>query len=123
MREMVGAYREARLYLERTLEITERMLGEEHSETATSLNNLAILLKNQGDYERALEIQEKVLGEEHPDTATSLNNLANLLSDQGDYEGAKSLYERALEIREKILGEEHPYTSRLVRENLADLES
>ena len=45
------------------------MLGAEHPDTASSLNNLAGLLQAQGDlagapplYERALAIWEKVLG-------------------------------------------------------------
>jgi tetratricopeptide (TPR) repeat protein len=93
------------------------MLGAEHPDTATSLNNLALLFKSQGDhdgarplYERALAISEKVLGAEHPDTAITLNNLALLLQSQGDYAGARPLYERALAIREKVLGAEHPDT-------------
>ncbi len=75
------------------------MLGPEHPDTATSLNNLACLLKDQGDlaaarplYERALAIREKALGPEHPDTATSLNNLARLLQEQGDLAGARPLF-------------------------------
>ena len=82
--------------------------------TATSLNNLALLLQAQGDlagarplFERALAIREKALGPEHPDTATSLNNLAPLLQAQGDLAGARPLFERALAIREKALGPEH----------------
>ncbi len=65
--------------------------------TATSLNNLAHLLKAQGDfagarplYERALAIFEKALGPEHPFMATSLNNLAALLQAQGDLAGAQA---------------------------------
>ncbi len=53
--------------------------------TAQSLNNLASLLRAQGDYaaarplfERALTIREQALGPLHPHTATSLNNLADL---------------------------------------------
>ena len=95
--------------------------------TATSLNNLARLLQDQGDlagarplFERALAIREKALGPEHPDTATSLNNLAVLLQAQGDLAGARPLYERALAIREKALGPEHPDTI-LTRDNLANL--
>jgi tetratricopeptide (TPR) repeat protein len=93
------------------------VLGAEHPDTATSLNNLAALLDSQGNYEgarplyeRALAIKEKVLGAEHPNTAISLNNLALLLYSQGNYEGARPLYERALSIREKVLGAEHPDT-------------
>ena len=48
--------------------------GPEHPDTATDLNNLALLLLYQGDlaaarplYERALAIREKVLGAEQPE--------------------------------------------------------
>ena len=58
------------------LAIREKALGPDHPDTATSLNNLAMLLRAQGDlaaarplYERALAIREKALGPDHPDTA------------------------------------------------------
>ena len=80
----------ARPLYERALAICEKVLGPEHPDTATSLNNLALLLQDQGDlagarplFERALAICEKALGPEHPDTATSLNNLAILLAGPG----------------------------------------
>ena len=51
----------------------EKVLGAEHPDTATSLNNLAYQLQSQGDYagakplyERSLAIREKALGAEHP---------------------------------------------------------
>ena len=82
---------------------------------ATSLNNLALLYRAQGQYEkaaplheRALAIWEQALGPEHPHVATSLNNLALLYDNQGQYGKAEPLYERALAIREKALGPEHP---------------
>jgi tetratricopeptide (TPR) repeat protein len=121
-----AAYSLARPLLKRALAIREKVLGPEHPDTATSLNNLAFLLiAAQGDltqakplYERALAIREKVLGPEHPDTAASLNNLATLLRDQRDLVGARPLFERALAILEKVLGPEHPNTNR-ARRNLA----
>ena len=123
----LAAYMEARSLHERALEINERALGPEHPDTAKSLNNLALLLKDQGEltgarllYERALEINERALGLEHPETATSLNNLARLLQDQGDLAAAGPLHERALAIREKVLGSEHPLTA-LSLNNLARL--
>ena len=80
-----------------------------------SLNNLAVLLRAQGDlagarplYERALAIREKVLGPEHPDTARASTTSPVLLQAQGDLAGARPLYERALAIEEKVLGPEHP---------------
>jgi tetratricopeptide (TPR) repeat protein len=114
----LAAYAQARPLYERALAIREKLLGAEHPDTATSLNNLARLLKSQANYEgarplyqRALEIYEKTLGPEHPWTATALNNLARLLQDQGDYEEARPLFERALAIRDKAQGAEHPDTA------------
>jgi tetratricopeptide (TPR) repeat protein len=113
-----AVYSAGRPLLERALAIREKLLGPEHSDTATSLNNLASLLQDQGDLagvrpllERALAIYERALGPEHPYTSASLNNLASLLQDQGDLAGARPLFERALAIREKALGPEHPGTA------------
>jgi tetratricopeptide (TPR) repeat protein len=108
---VTGLWREA-------VSISETLLGREHPDTAVSLNNLAVLLKEQGDlagarplYERALAIWEKILGPEHSDTATSLDNLAVLLEVQGDLAGARPLLERALAIREEVLGPDHASTA------------
>jgi tetratricopeptide (TPR) repeat protein len=114
----VADYAQARPLYERVLAMREKARGPEHPDTATSLNNLAAVLQDQGDlagarplFERALAIREKVLGPEHPDTAASLNNLAGLLRAQGDLADARPLYERALAIREKVFGPEHPDTA------------
>ncbi|MGA7239941.1 MAG: FxSxx-COOH system tetratricopeptide repeat protein [Bryobacteraceae bacterium] len=101
----------------RALEAGERVLGREHPNTLTLVNNLAFLLSSKGDYDgaeplyrRALEAQERVLGHEHPNTLTSVNNLASLIENKGDYDAAEPLYRRALEARERMLGREHPDT-------------
>ncbi|MCP4359898.1 MAG: tetratricopeptide repeat protein, partial [Chloroflexi bacterium] len=67
------------------LAIREKVLGPEHPDTATSLNNLALLLQAQGDYEgalpyydRALAIFEAKLGPNHPNTRIVRSNLASL---------------------------------------------
>ncbi len=110
-----GKYIEAIPLAERALAIREKVLGREHPDVASSLNNLAALYKSQGNYAkaeplylRALTIREKVLGREHPDVATSLNNLAFLYESQGNYSKAEPLYLRSLAILEKVLGREHP---------------
>ena len=81
-------------------QLREEVLGPMHPDTATSLNNLAILYDNQGKYDdaeplykRALAVTEEVLGPMHPDTATSLNNLAVLYNNQGKYDDAEPLYQ------------------------------
>jgi CHAT domain-containing protein/F0F1-type ATP synthase beta subunit len=110
-----GQYAAAIPLAERALAIREKVLGEEHSLVATSLNNLALLYQAQGNYsqaeplyQRSLAIYEKVLGKEHSLVATSLNNLALLYQAQGNYSQAEPLYQRSLAIYEKVLGKEHP---------------
>ena len=72
------------------METRERILGPEHPNTLTSLNNLAVLLYEKGDddaaeplYRRALEASERIRGPEHPRTLTIVNSLAMLLNATG----------------------------------------
>ena len=104
------------------------MLGEEHPDVATSLNNLAMLYQSQGQYDKAsplyqqsLPILMKVLGEEHPDVAQSLNNLAESYRSQGQYDKALPLSQQSLAIIEKMLGKEHPNT-KTIAENLRNIQ-
>ena len=122
-----GRYGEAEPLYKRSLAIYEKLLGAEHSLTATSLNNLAGLYESQGRYveaeplyKRSLAITEKVLGSEHPHSGASLNNLAGLYKSQGRYVDAEPLYKRSLAIKEKVLGREHPSTATSLN-NLAAL--
>ena len=114
----LGAYAQARPLYERALALREKRLGPEHPDTAETLNNLALSLREEGNHEaarplleRALAINEKALGPEHAATATSVNNLALLLRDQGDLAAARPLFERALAGVEKAFGAEHPATA------------
>ncbi len=114
-------------FLERALALDEKMLGPNHPDTATSLNNLGFALRVQGDfagalshYERALEIRTKALGLDHPETARSLNNLGYLLQEQGDLQGARLYFERALAIFEKTVGSDDPAAARCIN-NLGSL--
>ena len=95
----------------------QKLLGKEHPDTLTSMNNLASVLDNQGKYEeaeeidrRVLKLYEKVLGKEHPDTLTSMNNLALVLDNQGKYEEAEEIHGQEWKLSEKVLGKEHPGT-------------
>jgi tetratricopeptide (TPR) repeat protein len=114
----LGAYSQARPLSARALAIAQEAFGPEHPDTAAYLNNLAFLLKDQGDragarpyFESALAIYEKALGPEHPHTATSLDNLAELLREQGNFADARPMHERALAIREKAKGPQDPDTA------------
>ena len=122
-----GKYTQAIPLAERELAIREKILGKEHPDVATSLNDLARLYQEQGSYEKAeplfvrsLAIREKVLGKEHPDVATSLINLAALYQQEGSYQKAEPLFVRSLAINEKVFGKEHPNVA-LSLNNLAAL--
>lgn len=113
-----AAYPQAVALFRDALAIREKVLGAAHPDTATSLNNLALVLQHHGDFaearplfERALAIWEKALGPEHPLTATALSNLAYLLQGQGNFTEARLLHQRALAIREKALGAGHRDTA------------
>ena len=109
------------------LRINKMVLGEEHPDYITSLNNLAYAYSYLGKYDdaeslykEALNIGEKIFGEEHPYYASSLHNLAFIYKIKGNYSAAEPLFLTSLTIIKKVLGEEHPeYTADL--NNLAGL--
>ncbi len=75
---------------QRALTIYEKVLGPEHPETASTLNNLALLYAVQGKdekaellFQRALAIREKVFGPYHPFTKRTRDNYTNLLQKMG----------------------------------------
>jgi tetratricopeptide (TPR) repeat protein len=84
--EVQGKYEVAEEMYRRELEGCEKVLGTDHLDTLTSVNNMAILLQGQGKYEaaeemyrRPLEGREKILGPEHPSTLRSMEGLSNCL--------------------------------------------
>jgi tetratricopeptide (TPR) repeat protein len=112
-----GAYGLAETLYRREWEITRQIRGDEHPYTLASVNNLALMLQEQGDLAEAQKIQEEVLGiqrrilgAEHPDTLTTIINLAGTLKAQGDLDGAREKQERVLEIQRRTRGDEHPDT-------------
>jgi tetratricopeptide (TPR) repeat protein len=98
-----------------SLEIKRRVLGHEHPETLSTINNLAGLFRDQGKYAQAeplltkvLEVRRRVLGQEHPDTLLSMNNLALLYLHQSKYRAAEAIYIKVLEFQRHVLAAEHP---------------
>ena len=92
------------------------MLGEEHPDTLTSMNNLAWTLGAQGDHagarrlqERVLEVRTRVLGKEHPNTLTSMLNLGLTLLKVND-DTAPGLLRKCLASHRRVLGDQHPDT-------------
>ncbi len=98
-----------------SLELRQRLLGADHPDVATSLNNLASVELQRGEldraeelYKRSLDISKSTLGEWHPDVAESLSNLAIVAYNRGNREETLRLDEQALQIREHSLGRDHP---------------
>lgn len=75
----------AKVFLSRSLEMRQRVLGPDHPDCAQSLNNLAALHTERREYEmaedmyeRALDIRKKALSPDHPSLAYTLKHLAML---------------------------------------------
>ena len=78
---MVGA----RAALERAIEILEANLGKEHPKVAIGVNNLGLVMQEQGDlvsahaaFEHALAIFKKFLPPDHPNIKLVQENLDSL---------------------------------------------
>ena len=79
---MIINYPKARELNEKVYQLRCEVLGEKHSSTLISLNNLAYCNDKLGDYTKAVELQEKlyilrceVLGKDDPKTIKSLERL------------------------------------------------
>jgi thiol-disulfide isomerase/thioredoxin len=99
----------------KTLDLMQRVLGEDHLDTLRCMSNLAIVNAVQGrdaDAERGfrhvLETRRRVLGDEHPDTLAGMHNLARLYCDRSRYLEAEPLCLKAVELASHTLGESHP---------------
>src|SRR5262245_30068044 len=109
--------KEAEALHREALEIRRRVLGPEHPDTLTSMNNLALSYSGQGRYkeaevmyQEALEIRKRVLGPEHLDTLWSMTDLATSYIDQGRYKEAEVMDREVVENSKRFLGPEHPDT-------------
>ena len=118
-----GRYDEAEPLLLETLEIQKRVLGDDHPETLTFMNNLASLYFAQGRYDEAepllletLETQKRVLGDDHVETSLTVHNLACLYRDTNRLDKARLRFERVQRLWETKLSPEHHY----VAANLAE---
>ena len=112
-----GKYAQAEALDSQTLEIQRRVLGPEHPDTLSSMNNLAIVYDCAGKVRagrgalsaRPWRSSAACLGPEHPDTLDVHEQSGQRLRRmQGKYAQAEALYSQTLEIRRRILGPEHP---------------
>ena len=114
----MGDYAGARPYYEQALAIRREALGEQHPDTASSLNNLGMLLQAQGDYagarpyyEQALAISQRSAGGAAPRHGHQPEQPGvSAASAGGLRRGAAVLRAGAGDLKE-ALGEQHPDTA------------
>ena len=89
----------------RVLAIREKTLPPDHPEIAESLNNLATLYKDEGNYKeavplytRCIEIVEKTEGPNSPHAATVLLHLAEILKKTGREKAGAEMEQKATAI-------------------------
>jgi len=94
-----------------SLEIDQRLLGNENPAVAQEFNNLGAIEMNRGNYpaseayyRRALAITEAWYGTDHPATAANMTALAQPLTFDKKEAEAQSLLESALEIQKRVNG-------------------
>ncbi|KAF8143453.1 hypothetical protein K438DRAFT_2109361 [Mycena galopus ATCC 62051] len=97
-----------------TLGKRREILGDDHLDTLTAMNNLGNTYCTLGQFKDAeklqlvvLERRRKILSGEHPDTLTVMNNLGNIYHSLGQLEDAEKLQLVVLEKRRQILSDEH----------------
>ena len=105
--ETVAAY-------EKAFALSRQEFGEDHPDTLTSKNNLAVAYEIAGRLDRAIALHDQVLkaqraklGDDHPHTLSSMNNLAMAYHKAGQLNRAIPLYEQALKTQRARLGDDH----------------
>lgn len=111
----LGQFDKADEQLELALARRREMLGDDHAETAQSLNALALLRRDQGRLDEAdallreaLRIRVNQFGQESLPVAQCMQNLASVQAAKGNLDAAWELIQRAFHARQAILGADHP---------------
>ena len=112
-----GKFYDCLQFEQAAINIYTDLLGEDHPDTLTSMNNLAATYWALGRtneaaalHEKVLESRKRTLGEEHPDTLTSIYNLALTYWDLSRRNEAIELFEQELNLCHQIYGAEHDET-------------
>ncbi|HJQ36863.1 MAG TPA: tetratricopeptide repeat protein [Thermoanaerobaculia bacterium] len=109
----LGRYDEAETDLLEAVRLSERELGPDHPQTATSLNYLGMLYKYWGRVPAALDAYERALrivDPESTEAASLWHNVGGAHHAAGRFAEAEPAGRRAWEIRRKLAGDEHPDT-------------
>jgi tetratricopeptide (TPR) repeat protein len=101
------------------------VLDAEHSQIASSLNNLAMVLSATGRvveadrlYSESLAMDRKLRSGDHPNIASTMSNLGIARANRGRYAEAEELQREALAMWKRLVGTEHSAVARTMN-NLA----
>jgi CHAT domain-containing protein/Tfp pilus assembly protein PilF len=104
--------REFRPRVERALELTRRLFGQDDPKCGEWITILAYMEEDKARTEsllkEALQVKKKTLGEEHPEYADILFLLGNLYQIQADYARAEPVRRKCAEITKNAVGENDP---------------
>jgi len=107
-----GNYQKALAYAQKAVNAAQKLENSD-SLYAASLNNLANLQRELGEYDQAekllleaLSIQQKALGKTHSDCAETLTALVLIYTEKGKYKEAETYSLDALDIHSKNKGKE-----------------
>jgi len=106
--EAQGKLEQAEQLLTEVLHLRTQALGEDHSTTLASVNNLAELYRRQGRqaeseslFTTLVEARRRVLGPDHVNTTHALAALGGIKLETGKYGEAEALLQEALEAYKK----------------------
>jgi tetratricopeptide (TPR) repeat protein len=115
---------------EKALAVKRVALGNDHPDTAISMNNIAYVLTQMKDYaaakpyvEEALAILLRVYGRDSDRVANSYHTLGDLLRMMGDIAGAREPLEHAVQLAEAAVNPESPALALFLNSLALDLES
>jgi serine/threonine protein kinase/tetratricopeptide (TPR) repeat protein len=113
--EVEGRYQDAVDAQRQAVALKEKILGREHPDVATSLENWATALVKQNRISEALEVStravritEKSLGSSHPDASYVFVTHAEILNAAGRFTEADGLARSALDAVEREVGSNDP---------------
>ena len=110
-----GKARDALEMANQALDIRRKVLGTNHLNYVSSLNNLAELYSAMDDWAKsepycleAGEIEKRLLGERHPDYVQKLEFLTVIYLKREDLVQAEPFLRQVVDIKKATLGENHP---------------
>jgi len=110
----LGVFDDAAPLQSSALATRRRLLGDADPLTLHSLNNMALVLMDQGNtaesekmLREAVEGNTRVLGPDDPETLRAMSNLGNLYRDEGKFSEAEPLLRSAVERSRHVHGDDH----------------